>query len=251
MLTGLPNSGKSSLFNALCGEALAIVTDLPGTTRDYLQHRVSALTEFDLIDTAGWELLKDDSPRALAQAQLPQRLADAQLAVLCIDMSTRHSNTDYWSILKELAPEKDWLVVGTKRDLVATEQMDSAQQVLTRAQQVMSSEQVVITSSREPNAMAELTRVISTRLTRQDGRQRGDQVAPLAVVHETAVRCRAALDAARSGLTAALETARSGMGEELIAAELRLVLEDLASIIGEVHSDDVLGEIFSRFCIGK
>ena len=71
------------------------------------------------------------------------------------------------------------------------------------------------------------------------------------MVRDTAVRCRASVDSAIEGVRSALELAKNQAGEELISAELRLVLDDLASIIGKVHSDDILGEIFSRFCIGK
>ena len=77
------------------------------------------------------------------------------------------------------------------------------------------------------------------------------ETSPLAVVHQTAVRCRSAVAEALHGIDAALDVARNNAGEELIAAELRLVLDELATIIGDVHSDDILGVIFSRFCIGK
>ncbi len=79
VLTGLPNSGKSSLFNAMCRQPLAIIADVPGTTRDYLQHRMrAAATDFELIDTAGWEELADGTPRAMAQQQLQRCLQEAQ-----------------------------------------------------------------------------------------------------------------------------------------------------------------------------
>jgi tRNA modification GTPase len=69
--------------------------------------------------------------------------------------------------------------------------------------------------------------------------------------HHTAVRCRHALQRASQGLVQALHVLHSAGGEELVASELHCVLDDLASIIGDVHNDDILGEIFSRFCIGK
>ncbi len=91
VLTGLPNSGKSSLFNALCHQALAIVYDIPGTTRDYLQHRVKvADAEFDLIDTAGAEELAEHTPRAMAQQQLAHCLAQVSsdcYASTCRDLT--------------------------------------------------------------------------------------------------------------------------------------------------------------------
>jgi tRNA modification GTPase len=71
------------------------------------------------------------------------------------------------------------------------------------------------------------------------------------LVHQTATRCRASLDRALEALVAASNAARINAGDEFVAAELRLALDSLATIIGEVHSDDILGEIFSKFCIGK
>jgi tRNA modification GTPase len=72
-----------------------------------------------------------------------------------------------------------------------------------------------------------------------------------AAMQHIAVRCRQSLDAAATTLRRAIALADSSEGEELVAAELRMALDDLSAVIGEVHSDDILGEIFSRFCIGK
>ena len=72
-----------------------------------------------------------------------------------------------------------------------------------------------------------------------------------AAMQHIAVRCRQSLSAAADTITRAIELADSDAGEELVAAELRMALEDLSAVIGEVHSDDILSEIFSRFCIGK
>ncbi len=261
VLTGVPNSGKSSLFNAISRQPLAIVADVPGTTRDYLQHRIRLPdVEFDLIDTAGWEELQGDTPRAMAQTQLARCLAESDLALLCIDVS-QLDKMDDWKKLAHESSVKHWLVVGTKIDLVDEDTLLRVQTILESIQQQLhdatnsesnGAANQVITSINSDLSIDQLMQAISRALSDNERRvQSSADSGPLAVVHETAVRCRAALAAARTGIAAALETARDGGGEELIAAELRLVLDDLATIIGEVHSDDVLGEIFSRFCIGK
>jgi len=72
-----------------------------------------------------------------------------------------------------------------------------------------------------------------------------------AAMQRIAVRCRQALNAARNTLLRAIALAETGEGEEWVASEMRMALDDLSAVIGEVHSDDILGEIFSRFCIGK
>ncbi len=65
------------------------------------------------------------------------------------------------------------------------------------------------------------------------------------------VRCRAAIEEAKDALGRASRTARDELGEELVAVELRVAIDRLSAVIGEVHTEDILGEIFSRFCIGK
>ncbi|MCC6509643.1 MAG: 50S ribosome-binding GTPase [Pirellulaceae bacterium] len=261
VLAGLPNSGKSSLFNALCGKELAIVADVAGTTRDYLEHRIELdKLSVDLIDTAGWEELQDDSPRALAQGQLLNCLSRADLCILCIDSSLPIDRQSVDGALAKIRPHpKAWLVVGTKHDQ-ANRQHDQANGPADEALAAISNHLVgagfapIQTSSRLGWGLKELQEAIQTHLSLSQANPSTpslEATSPLIVVHQTAVRCRSALGAARLGVAAALDIARTGGGEELIAAELRLVLDELATIIGEVHSDDILGEIFSRFCIGK
>lgn len=250
-LVGLPNSGKSSLFNALCQAEVAIVADVPGTTRDYLERRIDAGgVEVDLIDTAGWEELQGDSPRAQAQQKLLDCIARADVCILCIDSQQPWDPLAFERILARIERgPRQWMLVATKSDLsiapTASIRMGVIEQHL--VQQIPLATSPIATSARTAQGLHVLRAGIAEAL-----RQTGSSASPLAVVHHTAVRCRAALSAALRGVEEALTIARNEIGgEELIAAELRLVLDDLATIIGEVHSDDVLGEIFSRFCIGK
>jgi tRNA modification GTPase len=100
----------------------------------------------------------------------------------------------------------------------------------------------VATSSVTGVGLDELARQIADRLGRDESSS---------VVAATAVRCRQSLAAASEALGRASEAARLGLGDELIALELRLALEELGRIVGAVYSDDLLDRIFSRFCIGK
>jgi tRNA modification GTPase len=98
------------------------------------------------------------------------------------------------------------------------------------------------TSAHRGTGMLELRQAIAARL---QAVHQGD------VVPETAARCRSAIVNARSALTQAQEVLRIGGGEELIAAELRLAIDELGQVLGAVYTDDILDRIFSRFCIGK
>lgn len=248
VLAGLPNSGKSSLFNALCGNELAIVTDQPGTTRDYLQRRIEVeSTPIELIDTAGWEELQGDSPRALAQRQLLACLENADLCLLCVHCSDQFDISGLLAALQRIEHGPGlWLLVGTKLDLDPADErrLDALAQQL--AERIALASEPIATSSVNRQGLGALRSAIAAAVSPASG-----ECGPLAIVHQTAVRCRSATAAALQGIDRALRLAEEEGGEDWIAAELRLVLDELATIIGEVHSDDILGEIFSRFCIGK
>jgi len=233
VLVGLPNSGKSSLFNALCGTERAIVSAEAGTTRDAVSMTVD-LSELpvELIDTAGLEELQSSTPRALAQGVLDDRLRRADVALLCIDL--HHP------------PPMDWL---------------NAQRV--RLQSLVAEVRIIGTKADLPHA-PEVAKLCSAIVSPYLAASLVDLREQLAMVlrecrrsfhcdalHATAIRCRGSLAPAQQAVSQALQLAEHGGGEELIATELREAIDALSAVIGEVHSDDILGEIFGRFCIGK
>jgi tRNA modification GTPase len=233
VLVGLPNSGKSSLFNALCGTERAIVSSEAGTTRDAVSMTIY-LSELpvELIDTAGLEELQSNTPRALAQDVLDARLRRADVALLCIDV--HHPPPLDWlheqrARLQSLVAEVR--VIGTKADLPYDPGVAKLCSILVSPYLAAS-----LVDLRE-----QLARVL------RDCRQ----TLHCDALHATAIRCRGSLEPAQHSVSQALQLAAHGGGEELIATELREAIDALSAVIGEVHSDDILGEIFGRFCIGK
>jgi tRNA modification GTPase len=229
VLVGRPNTGKSSLFNVLAGSRAALVSDHPGTTRDYL----TADIELDgvkcrLVDTAGTsseEIMGDGIEQAAHSAAAQQRRA-AQMQVLCLD-ATRPLDAWERSELVRISGHHR-IIVLTKCD--APRQTDGAPAA-------------VETSSVTGEGMAALCGELR-RCTLAAGENRGD------VVAGTAVRCAESLRLAARSLRRARHVAATRQ-EDLAAAEMRAALEELDKVVGTVYTEDVLDRIFSRFCVGK
>jgi len=227
VLTGSPNVGKSSLFNALC-RGQALVSDQPGTTRDYLT------AEFDLdgvrvqlVDTAG---LGSESPahpiQHAAQAAGQAQSKQADLTLLCLD-ATRPMNPRELQELR--APRANRLIVLTK--------CDSPRRLPIPADSIS-------TSSVTGSGLEHLRRGVRSALDSSSN-------ASNSTVAGTAARCRQSLLSAAEALRTAAEVNSAARGEELVAAELRRALDEIGKVVGVVYTDDILDRIFSRFCIGK
>ena len=230
VLVGWPNTGKSSLFNVLAGNTGALVSELPGTTRDYLT------AELDLgggkcllIDTAG---IEPDSGgpagelRRAARAVAAQQSRQAHVQVFCLD-STRPLNP--WESARLAEDSGEQLLVLTKVD--APRRTDF-------------SGHAIPTSSLTGQGIDALRNRLRDAVLAVAASSAG-------VVAGTAVRCRESLRLAAECTERAARIARDGSGEELVAAELRVALDELGKVVGVVYTDDVLDRVFSRFCIGK
>jgi len=229
VLVGWPNTGKSSLFNALLGQVGAIVADRPGTTRDYLTAELDlAGIECQLVDTAGLEAdpaSDDPLARQVQQAALEQ-VGQAQVQLFCIDNSRKLNRWER----QQLASNLPWrIVVVTKADLPsATDYKGSA----------------VYTSSIRGTGLDRLRHRIAELILA--GSEHGPQA-----VASTAVRCTESLRLAADCLHRALTLLQPAPAEELVATELRTALNELGKVVGAVYTDDILDRIFSRFCVGK
>jgi tRNA modification GTPase len=225
-ITGWPNVGKSSLFNALVDGRPALVSDVAGTTRDYLTARMPiGDQEVVLVDTAGVDSA-ESGIAAAAQRMTDDQSSQAQLRLFCVD-ATRPLNDGERKWL-DLHEHSDALLVLTKCDgHRATDLQQSA----------------IETSSHSGLGLGDLKHAVSKRLT--------NGVSGQSVVPSTAARCRASFQSAALALETAHATASAEAGEELVAAEIRHALDQLGTVVGTVYTDDILDKIFSRFCIGK
>jgi len=232
VLAGRPNSGKSSLFNALLRCESAIVDAAPGTTRDYLRGQLDlAGGPCVLIDTAGRDEGRAiDAIDRLAHEQAVHACEMARLRLLCVDQSRPLSTWDEQQ-LAGFNSRTDLLVL-TKADLPGAAHLPVDGPV------------AVQTSARTGEGLDVLRSRVET-LLRADDRSNGE------VVAATAARAEQALTHAADAVSRARKLGEQSAGDELIAGELRVALDELGRVVGTVYTDDVLDRLFERFCIGK
>jgi len=230
VLTGLPNAGKSSLMNAITGDEIAIVSEQAGTTRDYIKMKVD-IGGFpcELVDTAGIETVLGDGLESTvknsAQSHTAKQTSGAHLILSCIDLSS----TDSGLVARDI-PQTPSILVGTKSDLGTDRNEEIA-------------EFDVKTSSVSCEGIESLVELIAKRL--EEHSHQGE------FLFSTSSRCRDCLAQAVESIEQAISVAQNNLGEELVAADLRLALDQLGQIIGVVYTDDILDQIFGQFCIGK
>jgi tRNA modification GTPase len=228
VLAGAPNVGKSSLFNALLGEARAIVTAVPGTTRDAIE-AVLDLPAYParLVDTAGLRETSDEVER-LGIAASARYLAEADVVLVCGDDAT--------TLASGIAAVRGHgagtlLRVATKCDLVSQEQLFAAD---------------VRVSAMSGEGLGALLAAVESRLAERHGMPQAE------VPVLTSARQRAAVAAASAELTAFEGAWSAGSPPASIAAiHVHAAGEALAELIGTVHVDDVLSLLFASFCVGK
>jgi tRNA modification GTPase len=269
-IVGRPNVGKSSLFNALLGEERAIVTDVPGTTRDRVSEAIEvAGVRVTLSDTAG--LRQSAEPiEAIGIARAREALESCTVALWVVDGAEPLASEDRW--IAERLRTKRVLVALNKRDLPAVTQgaevtalLDGAADGLAMARSEASGEANARTAVLDaaPAVMArevERVRVVAVSAARHEGLE--ELRAALASLlgadgtggHAAAVgnaRHAEALGRARDALVRASAIAARGEPGEIVALELRECLGAIGEVTGRSAGEDLLDRIFSRFCIGK
>lgn len=235
VIVGRPNVGKSSLLNALLGEDRALVTDIPGTTRDsieeYLNLRGIPLL---IVDTAGLRASEDLIER-IGMQRTRAWMTSADLVIFLLDAS-QPLTTDDIEIFRSL-PAVPVIIVVNKIDL--PQLMDSKEW-----EEFVGAHPVVALSAKEHAGFNELEQAIE-RLV----------FAGTAQISETVcidnVRHVESLTHAREQLLSAIAALREGLPMDCAVIDLRAALESLGQITGETVSDEVVRGIFAKFCLGK
>lgn len=234
VIVGKPNAGKSSLLNILVGEERAIVTDIAGTTRDILEETIVLHgISLRMIDTAGIRNTEDVVEK-IGVGKAIEYAKDADLVLYVVDASIPLDENDRGII--KLLEDKKAVIILNKTDL--------KQVVEERDLRELADHPVVSISAKEEEGIDRLEQQIKEmffegNLTFNDE------------IYITNVRHKAALEEAKRSILLVEDSIEMGMPEDFYSIDLMNAYEALGSIIGEAVGEDLVNEIFSKFCTGK
>lgn len=234
VIVGKPNAGKSSLMNVLLKKERAIVTDIAGTTRDVLEEQMNlnGIT-LNIIDTAG---IRDteDIVEKIGVDKAKDYLVNADLIIYVVDSSTLLDEND--EKIMEMIKDRTALVLLNKSDLdtVTTEEMIASHL----------DQKIIKVSMKENQGVDELENAIK-ELFFHGKVELNDEV------YITNARHKAALSNAKDSLNMVLDSIAMEMPEDFYSIDLMNTYEELGNILGESLGEDLVNEIFSKFCTGK
>lgn len=239
-IIGRPNVGKSSLFNALLGSERAIVTDIPGTTRDQLHER-STVNDIpvSLIDTAGLRETTD-TVESIGVERSRGAMADADLVIVMLDASGQMG--DYDREILDSVKELNYIVALNKIDKLPSTDIDRLV-AAERSSLAFLREKITPISAKTGDGLDELRRAIVSPFAPEDISTAGFLVTD-ARHHDLLVRTKAEIEQSVDQLD-------QKMSEEIVLIGLHNALRYLGEITGETSTEDMLTRIFSTFCIGK
>ena len=234
VIVGKPNAGKSSLLNTLVGEERAIVTDIAGTTRDVLEEQINLNgIILNVIDTAGIRETEDVVEK-IGVDRAKKYLNNADLVIYVVDTSTALDENDF-EIMEML---KDWqtIILLNKSDL----------KPLTTSSDIVKyvDKKMIQISAKEQLGIDELENTIKEMFFQ-------GEVSFNDEVYITNIRHKNSLQESLKSLHLVLKSIEDEMPEDFYSIDLMNAYEELGTIIGEAVEDDLVNEIFSKFCTGK
>jgi tRNA modification GTPase len=238
-LVGVPNAGKSSLLNTLLKEDRAIVTNVPGTTRDFIEEKMTiAGVLFRMIDTAGLRETEDTVEKEGVHRTW-KVIKGSDIIVLVHDSTKTimHDEIKFLeTIIKEKKNHQELIIANNKIDL-----KDEKPPVKHIPEKTL----VIETSALNNTGIERLKDALLRNVLDKTQTENKESVV---ITNE---RHYSALLKAKQSLTFALDSLKNGESEEFISVDLRTAIDSIGEIVGLVTTEDILNNIFSKFCIGK
>lgn len=234
VIIGKPNAGKSSILNILAGYDRAIVTDIAGTTRDTIEEQINlAGITLNLVDTAGIRNTKD-IVEEIGVNKAKELAEEADLILYVVDSSTELDENDY-NILNIIKNRKTVILLN-KSDLDTVTDADSISKI--------TDSKVISVSAKDNTGLDELSETI-VKLFASGEIDYNDEV------YVSGERNKEALDETLESLKLVKKSINEGLPEDFYTIDLMNAYEQLGKITGESVEDDLVNEIFSKFCMGK
>lgn len=233
-IIGRPNAGKSSLLNLLLNEERAIVTEIEGTTRDTIEEFISlGGVPFKIIDTAGIRET-DDTVEKIGVQKAIDIAKDSNLIIAIFDITKKLTEED--KKILEILKDKKSIIILNKIDL---NQIGVDKKIFEKY-----SNNIVTISTKTQEGVPELLDMMQKLVVTEEIKNDGE----LLVINS---RHKALVHKAIMSLEKAEETLTMGMPVDVVAIYIKEILEKLGKITGETVTDDIISEIFSKFCLGK
>ncbi len=234
VIVGKPNVGKSTLLNSLLREERAIVTHVPGTTRDIIEEIINIKgIPLVLTDTAGIRKT-DDIVENIGVEKSKQLIEKADLILLVLDASEKLEKEDMEVIEKIKENNKKTIVLLNKIDLERKLDLNS-----------YNLENIVEISAKDNIGIEEMEDKIYSYIVEEDVENTSEKLIITNIRHKTA------LEKTKEAVKNIFETIDTGMPMDLISVDLKEALDSLSEITGEISSEDILEHIFGNFCVGK
>lgn len=234
VILGKPNAGKSSLLNVLVGEDRAIVTDIEGTTRDILEEAVQLQgISLNIIDTAGIRDTKDVVEKiGVEKAKL--QAGEADLVIYVVDSSRELDENDF--AIMEMIQNKKAIILLNKADLTTIVSKDMIKKYVNKP--------TIEISAKEEIGIQELEKALKDMFFKGELSFNDE-------VYITNIRHKTAIQSAYDSLKKVMISIEYNMPEDFYSIDLLDAYESLGSITGETIGEDLVNEIFSKFCMGK
>ena len=234
VILGKPNAGKSSLLNVLVGEERAIVTDIAGTTRDVLEEQINLHgISLNIMDTAGIRNTEDVVEK-IGVTKAKEYANKADFIIYVIDSSTALDESDFE--IMDILKDKKAVVLLNKSDLEAVTSKEEVEKHLDKT--------IIPISAKENTGIIDLEETIKEMFFH-------GEVSFNDEVYITNIRQKNSLQEALDSLHLVVRSIEDAMPEDFYSIDLMSAYESLGKMIGESVEDDLVNEIFSKFCMGK